>query len=154
MELLMSGKRDDAEEKLRALNAQNPDDIVIKQNLSVALYQNGKANEAAEVLKECIEINPQEFSNYHNLGLIYERMNKKKEAKHYYSEATKLDKKSHISFTRLGQLFFDEGNYVESLKAYQAILEINGSDAFSANLGKGLCYQDWVIKKKQNNALN
>ena len=153
MKLLMSGKRDEAEEALKALNNENPDDIVIKQNLSVALYQNGKADEAAEVLKACIDLKPNEFSNYHNLGLIYERMNKKKEAKHYYIKATKLDKKAHISFTRLGQIFFDEGNYVESLKAYQAILGINGPNAFSANLGKGLCLSRLGYKKEAKKCL-
>ena len=140
MEMMISGKKDEAEEKLKNLEKKYNKDIIIKQNLSVVLHQNGKSEKAILKLHECIKIDPKEFSNYHNIGLCYQKIGKMREAKSYYLKAVEVDKeKAHICLTLLGQIYFGEGNYVNSLKAYQQVIEINGKDAYSANLGKGLC---------------
>ena len=135
-------------EILKKLEKKYPEDIIIKQNLSVALHRSNKPLEAIEYLKQAIKINPSEFSNFHNLGIIYEKQNMLREAKICYFEVVKLKPDAHFIFTRLGHILFTEANFKDSLKAYNSVIEINGKDAFHANLGKGLCLSRLGYKKE------
>ena len=135
MSLLSSkDKLDEAELMLLDLEKEFPKDLIIKQNLSVIFHQNGKSDEGIEKLKQAVKIDPEEFSNYHNIGLIYQKKKQFKEAKAFFHKAVEVDwEKAHICLTLLGQIYFKEGDMVNSLKAYQGDIEINWEDAFNAN---------------------
>ena len=155
MSLLSSkDKLDEAELMLLNLEKEFPEDLIIKQNLSVILHQNGKSDEGIEKLKQAVKIDPEEFSNYHNIGLIYQKKKQFREAKAFFHKAVEVDReKAHICLTLLGQIYFNEGDMVNSLKAYQGVIEINGEDAFNANLGKGLCLSRLGYKKEAKQCL-
>ena len=150
---MSENKRPEALEKILKLEKQYPEDLIIKQNVHLVYYKVGEVDKAINKLKEIIKINPDEFSNYHNLGIIYEKINKMKEAKYFFIKAVEKNPNADITFTRLGQIFFGEGDYQNSLKAYNSVIEINGKDAYNANLGKGLCLSKLGLKKEAKKIL-
>tara|TARA_B100000963_G_scaffold194636_1_gene169324 strand:- start:17250 stop:17939 length:690 start_codon:yes stop_codon:yes gene_type:complete len=136
---LKEQKYDEALEILKNLTKEYPNDIIIKQNLGMVLYEAGKSIDAIDIFKQAIKLDPSVFGNYFNLGLVYLRIGEFKLAKNLFIKAISLNPKADFVFTKLAKVYFDEGDYQNALKAYNSVLEINGKEAPNANLGKALC---------------
>lgn len=142
-QLFLEGKTDEALEKYRYALSLKPDDLIIKENLSLALISKGEFGEAEILIKEILAKNSNHSSAYNLLGNIYFYKSDFQRAKEYYEKAVELDSNSGDAWSNLGNVFFETAQMGKAEECYRRSVEINPKNPFwHGNLGKVLFGQD------------
>lgn len=142
-QLFLEGKTDEALEKYRYALSLKPDDLIIKENLSLALISKGEFGEAEMLIKEILTKNSGHSSAYNLLGNIYFYKRDFQRAKEYYEKAVELDSNSGDAWSNLGNVFFETAQMGKAEECYRRAVKINPDNPYwHGNLGRVLVRQD------------
>lgn len=140
-QLLLEGKVDEAIKGYRYALSLKPDDLIIRENLALALITKGLYDEARELLGN----NPDSDSGCNLLGNIYFYKRDFLKAKEYYEKAIGLDSKCGDAWSNLGNIFCEFKEFGKAEDCYRRAVEIGPSNPYwHTNLAKALLLQNKI----------
>lgn len=135
----MSGDFKAAEETLRQLLRQMPDNPIALNNLGYFLLERDeKINEAFELIQQAVKIDPTNSSYLDSLGWAYFKLGKFSEAEDYLKEAAGLNPTSATINEHLGDVYQKQNKTELARAAWQKALNLASGAADSARLKRKL----------------
>ena len=129
----MSGDYVSAEETLRQILRQTPDNPFALNNLGYFLIERDKnINEAFELIQRAVKIDPTNPSYLDSLGWAYFKLGKYAEAENYLKEAAGIDTASATINEHLGDVYFKQGKTESAVNVWRKALNL-ASDAVDIN---------------------
>lgn len=140
--LLIKGYVDRAIEEYRHAERLKPNDLVVKENLALALISKGSYNEAEIEIKAILDINHTHSSAYNLLGNIYFYKRGFHSAKENYERAILLNPDMGDAWSNLGNIYFELEEYNKAEDCYRKSVQINPNNPYwLGNFGKVLFRQ-------------
>ena len=122
-----------AEETLRQILRQTPDNPIALNNLGYFLIERDKnITEAFELIQQAVKIDPTNPSFLDSLGWAYFKLGKFAEAENYLKEAAGIDITSSTINEHLGDVYHKQGKTELARNAWQKALNL-ASDAADIN---------------------
>jgi len=128
IELLKSGKLDQAKSILEEIIKNDPTNIDALYNLGMCFTELGQPEKAIPLLKRCVELKPDFDNAFVALGFAYERTDDSENAKKYFLEAIKIDPNNSYALRNLGGLFGKSSDLEKSIYYLEKSYRINPSD--------------------------
>ncbi len=129
----MAGDYQAAEETLRQLLRQMPDNPIALNNLGYFLLErNEKIAEAFNLIQQAVKIDPTSASYLDSLGWAYFKLGKLSEAEEYLKEAAGLNPTSATILEHLGDVYQKQNKTELARAAFQKALNLT-ADAENAN---------------------
>lgn len=116
-------------------------------NKAKDFYRRGKLDLAELEYKKALKVNPNLTMVNNDLAVVYEQTERLEEAKKLYLQAFNLDKRNFVALKNLAKINFRLGNFEESIKQYEEVLQIVNS--LNSNTLKNINSKDWGIKDYQ-----
>ncbi|MGH9914260.1 MAG: tetratricopeptide repeat protein [Pyrinomonadaceae bacterium] len=114
-----------AEESLRKVLAQEPNNSTALNNLGYFLTERSeKLEEALKMIERAVKTEPSNGSFNDSLGWVYFKLGKLDEAERYLTEAARRDKSSATINEHLGDLYLKRGDIQLARKAWQKALSL------------------------------
>ncbi len=137
----MSGNFQAAEQTLREILKQMPDNPIALNNLGYFLLERDeRINEALELIQKAVDISPTNSSFLDSLGWAYFKLNKLDEAEKYLKSAARLDSSSATILEHLGDVYQKQGKTELARTIWQKALKISsdieGSNRLKTKLGE------------------
>ncbi len=121
----MSGDYAAAEETLRQILRQTPDNPIALNNLGYFLIERDKnINEAFELIQKAVKIDPTNPSYLDSFGWAYFKLEKYPEAEKYLKEAAGIDTASSTINEHLGDVYQKQGKTELARNAWQKALNL------------------------------
>ncbi len=122
----MSGDYQAAEQNLREILKQSPDNPIALNNLGYFLLErNEKINEALELIQKAVNISPNNPSFLDSLGWAYFKLNKLAEAEKYLKSAARLDSTSSTILEHLGDVYQKQAKTELAKETWRKALKIS-----------------------------
>ena len=139
VELAEKGRKTEAIEEWIKLEAENPDNARIHNNLGVALTRTGKYDEAISQFEKALELNPQYNLVHVNLGRALIGTGQTDAAVAEYEKAMEFYPDSADLHNNLGSALEQQGHVDDAIFQFKAAIQINAklADAHN-NLGLAL----------------
>jgi Flp pilus assembly protein TadD len=139
VELAEKGHETEAIEEWIKLEAENPDDARIHNNLGVALTRTSKYDEAIPQFEKALELNPQYNLVHVNLGRALVGTGQTDAAVTEYEKAVEFYPESADLHNSLGSALEEQGHLDDAIQQFKAAIQINPklADAHN-NLGLAL----------------
>lgn len=132
-QLLLKGKVDEALKEYRSALSLKPDDVIIRENMALALISKGEYTEAERLLGH----NPDSSSACNLLGNIYFYKRDFILAKKYYEKAIEINPREGDAWSNLGNVFFEMKEWNKAEECHRRSVEINPNNPYwYINLGK------------------
>lgn len=140
-QLLLEGSVDEAIKGYRYVLKLKPDDLIIKENLALALTSKGLYDEARELLVD----NPDSGSRCNLLGNIYFYKKDFLKAKEYYEKAIGLDPNCGDAWSNLGNISCEFKEFGKAEDCYRWAVGIDSSNPYwHSNLAKAQLLQNKI----------
>jgi len=121
----MSGDYVSAEETLRQILRQTPDNPFALNNLGYFLIERDKnINEAFELIQRAVKIDPTNPSYLDSLGWAYFKLGKYAEAENYLKEAAGIDTASATINEHLGDVYHKQGKTESAVNVWRKALNL------------------------------
>jgi tetratricopeptide (TPR) repeat protein len=121
----MSGNYAAAEETLRQILRQTPDNPIALNNLGYFLIERDKnITEAFELIQQAVKIDPTNPSYLDSLGWAFFKLGKYPEAEKYLKEAAEIDTASSTISEHLGDVYQKQGKTELARNAWQKALNL------------------------------
>jgi len=121
----MSGNYAAAEETLRQILRQTPDNPIALNNLGYFLIERDKnITEAFELIQQAVKIDPTNPSYLDSLGWAFFKLGKYPEAEKYLKEAAEIDTASSTISEHLGDVYQKQGKTELARDAWQKALNL------------------------------
>lgn len=157
LDLQRRGELEKAENILRKLVKDNPEDFTMYHYIGAVLRMRQKFGEAIEFHKKGLELNPEWSEGYYDLALTLQETGNYEESILYYKRAVDLNPNSAASYHNLGKALQMKGNLDEAIVCYKKAIELNPNIASYYNLGeiyqKKGCYQDAALNFQSANQI-
>lgn len=122
----MSGNFQAAEQSLREILQQSPENPIALNNLGYFLLErNEKLPEALKLIQKAVDISPTNPSFLDSLGWAYYKLNKLDEAEKYLKSAARLDTSSATILEHLGDVYHKQGKNELAKTSWQKALKIS-----------------------------
>jgi tetratricopeptide (TPR) repeat protein len=122
----MSGNFQAAEQNLREILKQSPDNPIALNNLGYFLLErNEKINEALELIQKAVNTSPNNPSFLDSLGWAYFKLNKLDEAEKYLKSAARLDTSSATILEHLGDVYQKQAKAELAKETWRKALKIS-----------------------------
>lgn len=140
-QLLLEGKVDEAIRGYRYALSLKPEDLIIKENLALALIAKGMYDDAEGLLGN----NPNSGSGCNLLGNIYFYKKDFLKAKEYYEKAIELDSSCGDAWSNLGNISCEFKEFGKAEDCYRRAVGIDSSNPYwHSNLAKALLLQNKI----------
>lgn len=130
-----------AEEVLKELLKNNPEDVNILYNLGMCYTELNQIQQAIEMLNKCIELAPKHSNAYVALSFAYVKENNLPKAKEFLLKAIEIDPNNPYALKNLGGIWGKLGDNVKSLYFLKKSYDSNPDDPFAV-YGLGVTYQE------------
>jgi tetratricopeptide (TPR) repeat protein len=122
-----------------------PDDLLVRENLSLALIGKGMLSDAEKEINEILKVKPDSGSAYNLLGNIYFYKKEFNNAKEYYEKVTKLVPTVGDGWSNLGNVYFELGDLNKAEACYHTAIQLNPKNPYwHTNLGRVLIKQSRI----------
>ncbi len=128
LQLIQSGRLDEARIYLEELLEEDPSNIDLIYNLGLCYVDLGQLEKGVELLYRCIQLAPKHTHAYTALGVAYLKMSDLKKAKEYTMMALAADPENPVALKNLGAIFGREGDSLKALYYLRRSYEINPKD--------------------------
>lgn len=126
----MSGDFKSAEETLRLILRQTPDNPIALNNLGYFLLErNEKITEAFDLISRAVKIDPTNPSFLDSLGWAYYKLGKYAEAEEYLLQAASFDQASPAINEHLGDVYEKQKKNAQAREAWQKALNLSSEAA-------------------------
>ncbi len=123
------GENNIAESILKEAQVISPDNIIITENLSAALYNQKLYEEALKCINKCIAVNPNNISFLSKKVAMLKALGRSVEAIKIYEKIIELNPNDTIAFLELGYLYDGVcGDSVKALQSYKKAYKIAPSN--------------------------
>jgi tetratricopeptide (TPR) repeat protein len=140
--LVLDGKDQEAEARLREAVRLNPKDPVAHQTLAVALGKQKKYREAEIELLDAIQLDRHSAESYYNLGVFYSDQGRKREAEKAYRKSVSLNRDFAEAHYNLAHVLDERGRDREAIEEYREAIRRKPNHASARyNLGRILARQ-------------
>ncbi len=113
----------------RHVNELAPDNIEALVNSAVIIIDQGRPQEAVEILRRALEVKADDLSAMCNLAQAYYAMGDAENAVGSLVRAIKIDDQYQDAHFLLGIYFAEAKLYLEALREWQAVIDIDPSSA-------------------------
>ncbi|MFA3783813.1 tetratricopeptide repeat protein [Melioribacteraceae bacterium 4301-Me] len=154
------------DESIKVLNKiieLNPAYYQAYNHLGVCLINKKEFTEAITYLENSIKLKNDFWEAYHNLGLCYEKLGRNSDAVSLYKHALEINKNNPNTIIKLSHVFLEEGNYAESEKYLNEIVDENAkvvsyvntavSKIRQGNLEEAIAYSAKALKENDQIAV-
>ena len=123
----LSLEKEDYDEALEYLKelAESSDDLDLKYQIGMALYEQQNYQEAIDTFLNIISINDTYPNSYYGLGNVYEALEEYEKAINYYLEAIHYDPSFDAAYFYLAGVYEDLKQISDAINAYKETLRIN-----------------------------
>ncbi len=133
IEMLQSGRHQEAVAELRRLVEMDPEDTMALNNLGAALSEIGDFDGAAAQFKKTLSIDPDNYKAYSNLGVAFGRIGKFDQAEIQFKKALSINPDDARTHSAYGGVLFQSGRLEEARVYLEKALDINPADADAHN---------------------
>jgi len=140
VELLETGRFEQAEAELDEFLDEYPDFIPAVNKLAVIKLYNDKLKQADDLLTDILEKDTEFAPAVTNLGSIAKKNGENEKAKKYYKKAIEIDEDYGPAYNNLGVIYREEDNYAKSVK-YLKKARKKGGMSYNFNTDKAF-YKD------------
>jgi len=130
-----------AEEVLKELLKNNPEDVNILYNLGMCYTELNQTQQAIEMLNKCIGLAPKHSNAYVALSFAYVKENNLPKAKEFLLKAIEIDPNNSYALKNLGGIWGKLGDNVKALYFLKKSYDLNPDDPFTV-YGLGVTYQE------------
>lgn len=121
----LAEQHQDAVAQLQSALAIAPQDILVIENLAIALTDLGRHSDALVHWRQLVDLAPQDARVTLNLGMALFNLNRAAEAEVQLSRATELDSSFESAYFQLGRTQSYLGRFDDALTSYRAALSLN-----------------------------
>ncbi len=132
--LLQQNRLADAENELRQMLMQDPQNAAGHATLAVVLLEQLKLNDATHVAERAIVLDPEDSAGHYALALVLHKRNRYQEAQPVIEEAIRIDPFDARYFAVLGHIKLAQRNWSAALDAANRGLEIEPNHDDCVNL--------------------
>ena len=132
--LYAQGRHDMAEQEIRRILAQQPDDADAHAFLSLCLIERQQYKEAQREAREGVRLGPDQANTHHVLGFVLFRSDRHDEALVEAKAAVSLNPFNPDYFSLLSAIHFERRNWPDALDAAERGLAIDAEHVRCANL--------------------
>ncbi|KUJ84492.1 hypothetical protein AWR36_001995 [Microbulbifer flavimaris] len=119
------GQQAEAEQKFRAVLAQDPSHVAALNLLGMLCVNSGRAEEAVTHISRALEVRPQDHQALSNLGLAYRKSGQLEQAEKSLRSALNINAENPPAWNNLGSVFKDTGRFQEAIKCFEQALKRN-----------------------------
>ncbi len=133
--MLLEQSRDElAEQELRQVLAESPEDAMAHAVLGICLSQRKQFAEASQEVESAIHLAPEEPFAFYANAIVLEKRNRFAEAEAAISEAIGMDPYQPHYFAQLSQLQYSQRRWRDALESSEQGLALDPEDANCTNL--------------------
>ncbi|MBN8431322.1 tetratricopeptide repeat protein [Microbulbifer salipaludis] len=125
LSLYRQGQLAEAEQKFRAVLAQDASNVAALNLLGMLCVNSERAEEAVTLISSALEVRPQDHQALSNLGLAYRKIGQLEQAEKSLRSALNLNAENPPAWNNLGSVFKDTGRFQEAVKCFDEALKRN-----------------------------